>query len=67
MKKKKPNGPNFHKRDQKESQKNKPKQPKTIWPELNPAIAYLLHSLTSISHISLVSTLNCNPFEALDL
>ena len=45
---------------------NKPKQPKVIGPEYNPVIACSLCNITSISHISLVSTPNYDPFEALD-
>ena len=56
VKKEKPNGP----------QKNEPKRPKTNWPILHPIIAYLLRNLALINHISLVSTQNCDPFEALD-
>ena len=62
MKKEKPNRPNCHKK----SPKIEPKQLKIIWPELNPIIARPLHNLTSISHIFLISTLNCDSFEALD-
>ena len=63
MKKEKPNKPNCHK---KKAQKIELKQPKTIWPKLNPVIACPLSSLASINRISLVSTLNCDIFEALN-
>ena len=67
MKKEKPNKPNCHKKKaQKEAQKIEFKQPKTIWPKLNPVIACPLSSLASINRISLVSTLNCDIFEALN-
>ena len=63
---KKHNGPNCHKKRPKRGPKIEPKQPKTIWPKLNPVIACPLCSLVSISHIYLVSTPNWNPFEAID-
>ena len=46
--------------------KIKPKQPKTICPELNLEIAYSLRGLGSIDHISLVSHLIYKLFKALN-
>ena len=48
------------------SPKIQPKQPKRIGPICNPVATYLLRNHASIDHISLVSTLNCYQFEALD-
>ena len=42
------------------------KQPKPILSELNPEMACSLHNLALMGHISLVSTLNYEPFEVLD-
>ena len=46
--------------------KTEPKQPKGIWLKLNPETTCSLHNLASNGHISLVSTLICKPFEALN-
>ena len=40
--KKNPTGPKCHKKSLKRGLKIKPKQPNTIWPKLNPIIAYPL-------------------------
>ena len=64
VKKEKLNGPNFQ--EKKKGPKIESKQLKTIWPKLNTVIACPLCSLASSSHISLISTSNCNPFEAID-
>ena len=54
------------KRAQKEAEKLSLNNQKLIWPEHNLVIACHLCSFTSISHISLISTLNWHLFEALD-
>ena len=51
---------------QKERSKIQPKQPKGIGSICNLVTACFVRSIASIGHIFLISTLDCDPFEALD-